>query len=230
MKRTWFIAVTIGIAVLTGCGKASGNGEKATGSDTVQAANAEQSDAADGEKEQPAKTEENNPTAYPPCVMVGGIVYQDTGFHSSMIGCGTMDGKITSAVDSTELPSQDNQSNFGTGYDYQRSVENQIIVVIDGEQRIFRNIDSHDTSMPSGVKNFRAEVKEICEDGKLLVTYISTADGFLEMPEGDYYAATENLMDEVKVGHQVTIWFNGNVEETAPAQLGEVYRVEKTEQ
>ena len=50
------------------------------------------------------------------------------------------------------------------------------------------------------------------------------------MPEGDYYAATENLMDEVKVGDQVTIWFNGIVEETAPAQLGEVYRIEKTEQ
>ena len=133
MKRTWFIAVTIGIAVLTGCGKASGNGEEAAGSEAVQAAEAEDSDTIDREVEQPAKKEENNPADYPLCVMVDGIVYQDTGFHSSMIGCGTMDGKITSAVDSTELPSQDNQSNFGTGYDYQRSVENQIIVVIDGE-------------------------------------------------------------------------------------------------
>ena len=99
MKRTWFIAVTIGIAVLTGCGKASGNGEEAAGSEAVQAAEAEDSDTIDREVEQPAKKEENNPADYPLCVMVDGIVYQDTGFHSSMIGCGTMDGKITSAVD-----------------------------------------------------------------------------------------------------------------------------------
>ena len=39
----------------------------------------------------------------PPCVMVDGILYQDTGFVDSMVRCGNMDGEIDSAVDATEL-------------------------------------------------------------------------------------------------------------------------------
>ena len=30
--------------------------------------------------------------------------------------CGTMDGEITSTVDGTEIPTEDNQSNFGSGF------------------------------------------------------------------------------------------------------------------
>lgn len=229
MKKILFIAIALCIVILSGCQNASRQGESIAGSDTSQASDAKQPDTTDLETGPPASTGENNNTDVPPCVMVDGIVYKDTGFISSMAGCGTMDGKITSTTDSTELPSQNEQSNFGTGYDYQRSVENEIIVIIDGEQRIFRNIESTDTSMPIGVKNFNAEVKEIREDGTLLVTHISTADGFVEMPEGDYDISIENLRDEVTAGDVVTIWFNGNVLETDPAQLGEVYRIEKTQ-
>ena len=31
-----------------------------------------------------------------------------------MTRCGTMDGEITSTVDGTEIPTEDNQSNFGS--------------------------------------------------------------------------------------------------------------------
>lgn len=179
------------------------------------------------ERELPEQTEENDNTAYPPCVMVNGIVYKDTGYVSSMIGCGNMDGEITSTVDETKLPTENNQSNFGTGYQYQGASENQLRVEIDGEKRIFRDINSDDTSIPMEVMNFNAEVKEICRNGELLVTHISTAEGFGEMSGGDYYVSTENLREEVDVGDIVTIWFNGMVMETYPAQLGEVYRIEK---
>lgn len=55
-----------------------------------------------------------------PMVMVNGELYLDTGHEaSSERKCGTMDGEITSAVDGTEKPTKDNQSNFGTGYGYQ---------------------------------------------------------------------------------------------------------------
>ena len=33
--------------------------------------------------------------------------------------CSTMDGEITSTVDGTEIPTEDNQSNFGSGFGYQ---------------------------------------------------------------------------------------------------------------
>ncbi len=172
--------------------------------------------------------EEGQNMAYPPCVMVDGVVYKDTGYVSSMPGCGTMDGEITSTVDGKELPSENDQSNFGTGYPYQRSSENQLIVMIDGERNIFRNIEEDDTSIPAEVIHFQAEVKEITENGTLLVSHISTAEGF-QMSEGDFYVSMENLREDVQVGDVVTIWFNGMTAETDPAQLGVVYRIVKAE-
>ena len=92
--------------------------------------------------------------SYPPCVMVDGVIYKDTGYVASMPGCGTMDGEIVSTVAGTELPSENNQSNFGSGYHYQRSSEGQLIVVIDDERIIFRDIEKDDTSIPIEVINF----------------------------------------------------------------------------
>ena len=195
----------IGTLTLTGCGNVVESGEV----DEIRI-----------EQEKSAQLESNNTMAYPPCVMIDSTIYKDTGYVSSMIGCGNMDGEITSTVDGTKLPAENNQSNFGGGYAYQRASENQIRVEIDGEERIFRDINSEDTSIPMEVMNFNAEVKEITEDGTLLVTYIDVAEGFVAMSEGDYYISTENLRDEVKVGDIVTIWFNGMVMETYPAQLG----------
>ena len=95
-----------------------------------------------------------------------------------------MDGEITSEVDGTELPTENDQSNFGTGYAYQRGRENYVIVMMDGEPEIFQNIEMEsDGSIPSEVLHFNGEVKEI-GDGNLLVTYLSTADGFMELSDG----------------------------------------------
>ena len=64
-----------------------------------------------------------------PAVMVKGELYYSTGKESEAdVRCGTMDGQITSSVDDSEFPTQDNQSNFGTGYDYQYGAENTIEV------------------------------------------------------------------------------------------------------
>lgn len=55
-----------------------------------------------------------------PMVMINGELYLDTGKESTVDGrCGVMDRKITSTVDANETPTEDNQSNFGTGYEYQ---------------------------------------------------------------------------------------------------------------
>lgn len=57
---------------------------------------------------------------YPPMVMVNGELYIDTGKKSTVDGrCGNMDGQITSSVPQTEMPTENNQSNFGTGFGYQ---------------------------------------------------------------------------------------------------------------
>ena len=64
-------------------------------------------------------------------VMVNGELYFDTGRESDITGrCGVMDGEIDSTVDSTQIPTEDNQSNFGSGYGYQFVDENSIDVCI----------------------------------------------------------------------------------------------------
>lgn len=49
------------------------------------------------------------------------------------------------------------------------------------------------------------------------------------MSDGLYLIPGDNLADEITIGDTVTVWFDGNIEETAPARLGAVYRIEKRE-
>ena len=65
-----------------------------------------------------------------PAVMVDGELYFSTGEESTVSGrCGNMDGTITSTVDSSEYPAEDNQSNFGIGAGYQYGPEKDTIEV-----------------------------------------------------------------------------------------------------
>ena len=214
MKKVIYLLVLCMVLGLAGCGNLQKNvksvSENEDNHDTIQ-------------NEQAADIE-----VYPPCVMVDGVIYKDTGYVASIPGCGTMDGEIVSTVAGTELPVENNQSNFGSGYQYQMSSEGQIIVVIDGKRIIFRDIEKDETSIPMEVINFNAEVKEITDDGKLLVMHTSTAEGF-QMNDGDYYVSTENMRDEVFVGDVVEVWFNGTIQETDPAKLGCVYKIEKVD-
>lgn len=68
-----------------------------------------------------------------PMVMVGGVLYLDTGRESDITArCGVMDGEISSSVDASEIPTQDDESNFGSGYGYQFVTADSIDVCIDG--------------------------------------------------------------------------------------------------
>lgn len=74
-----------------------------------------------------------------PMVMIDGTLYLDTGHFNNDVGrCGMMDGEITSEVDSSEEPTEDNQSNFGTGYGYQYgATEGTVDLYIDDNWVIF---------------------------------------------------------------------------------------------
>lgn len=75
-----------------------------------------------------------------PMVMVDGLLYYDTGKESILEGrCGMMDGEITSTVDASQIPTVDNQSNFGTGFGYQYAINNSIdIQMEDGNWYVFQ--------------------------------------------------------------------------------------------
>ena len=179
------------------------------------------------------KTDTEQNTAVVPSVMIHGVLYQDTGYISSAVGCGNMDGEITSAVDSGELPIKNNQSNFGTGYQYQISSEGQMIVAVDANRKIFRDPD-HEFSfdMPEEVLNFRAEVVEDRGKGNYLVSVIDVPDLFNFPSEGVYVIVTNegNLKEEIAIGDTVRVWFDSLIQEIYPPILPNVYRVVKEEQ
>lgn len=71
-------------------------------------------------------------------VRIDGVLYYDTGTVSdSKARCGTPDGVITDTTAADALPTEDGQSNFGTGYGYQFAADGTVEVEIDGEYVIF---------------------------------------------------------------------------------------------
>lgn len=77
-----------------------------------------------------------------PMVMVGGRLYCDTGRESTVNGrCGVMDGEISATVDGSQVPTEDNQSNFGAGYDYQYGADNTIEVYMNDRWIVFSGAD-----------------------------------------------------------------------------------------
>ena len=65
-----------------------------------------------------------------PMVMINGKLYMDTGNEvTEKDRTASIDGKITSEVDGSEQPKEDNQSNFGTGYEYQFSEHEGLIEI-----------------------------------------------------------------------------------------------------
>ena len=71
-------------------------------------------------------------------VMLEGVVYFETAAVSDTDPNAAPDGTITSTVDSDSFPTEDGQSNFGTGYAYRYGSEDGTLeVLIDGEWWIF---------------------------------------------------------------------------------------------
>ena len=80
-----------------------------------------------------------------PMVMVGGKYYYDTGRESAKTDHSTiMDGEITSTVDGSEIPVENDQSNFGDGYGYQYGDDNTIEIYMNGKWIVFESRDSEE--------------------------------------------------------------------------------------
>lgn len=75
----------------------------------------------------------------PLTIMVDGQLYYDIGRSSDQKErCGIVDGTIETTVEENQIPTQNNESNFGTGYQYQTGAKvGTIDVLINGEWWIF---------------------------------------------------------------------------------------------
>ena len=75
-----------------------------------------------------------------PMVRVNNKLYYDTGRESTVSErCGNMDGEITSTVDGTEIPMEDNQSNFGCGFGYQYGEDDTIEIYMNEKWFVFEH-------------------------------------------------------------------------------------------
>ena len=72
-----------------------------------------------------------------PMVRVNGKLYYDTGREGVDSDCGNMDGEITSTVDGSEIPMEDNQSNSGSGFGYQYGADDTIEVYMNEKWFVF---------------------------------------------------------------------------------------------
>ena len=236
-----FLLVLCSLAVIAGCGKTTG----AVNTETTAATAAETTAATAAETTTTTAVTEGTDTAAEadntipeernwdriPKVMIDGVLYESTGYISSAIGCGNMDGRITSSVEGPEAPAKNDQSNFGVGYEYQRSSEGQVVVVMDAMKVIFRDPQhSFASDIPDEVLNFNAEVLEV-RNGSLLVSFISVPDLFMPPVTGQCVVRTnpEIMKENVAVGDIVRVWFDGLVQEIYPPILPNVYRVVKEE-
>ena len=111
MKRRRYFAV---LAVFAGTFLVSCGSENNSGS-TLQSVETQEVQLQSGADEGAEELTQIGPT-----VMIDGVLYYDTGEEDAEGGqCGTMDGYITSSVSADQLPTKDDQSNFGDGYGYQ---------------------------------------------------------------------------------------------------------------
>lgn len=71
-------------------------------------------------------------------VMIEGKLYYDTEKESPpRYRCGVVHGAITSTVDGSEIPTEDNQSNFGTDYGYCYVTDDAVELKIDKKWILF---------------------------------------------------------------------------------------------
>lgn len=108
-------------------------------------------------------------------VYVDGQLYYNTERQSDVDGrCGVMDGSIETTVSANVLPQEENQSNFGTGYEYQR-MDYGLDVLIDGKWMRFEPTHVRGADFSDTLEQFAAKTgaQLLCGDENLCYSPLS---------------------------------------------------------
>lgn len=129
-----------------------------------------------------------------PMVMVNGELYLDTGLESTVEGrCGVMDGEITSTVDGSEKPTEDNQSNFGSGFGYQYGTQGTIEIFMNDQWRIFateearKELQFPETALNEAQWGITLSVKNVTSTGLTILCTQSGGEAMGELQTGSWY-------------------------------------------
>lgn len=136
-----------------------------------------------------------------PMVRVNGKLYYDTGKESTVSGrCGNMDGEITSEVDGSEIPTENNQSNFGTGFGYQYGEDDTIEIYMNEKWFVFeyreeKEHQSVEPTEPSVIKTYEVTESDTAFEDDELVTMVK----YYEMSDGTWKTDTHTYQYRLEI-------------------------------
>ncbi|MBE5884229.1 MAG: hypothetical protein E7291_07415 [Lachnospiraceae bacterium] len=149
--------------------------------------------------------------AIPRMVRIDGEIYYDTGVISNELRCGVMDGEIISHVATHETPTEDEQSNFGDGFGYQRCGHGVIHINIDGEWCIFQSGEAYRLTVTNGNSGEMIEMERSPEFWSIIEKYnaLSVGEDENQTPRVGYqyclrlYDREDNLLSTVTPTGQI---------------------------
>ena len=180
-------------------------------------------------------------------VKVDDRLYMDMGYVLSALKSGKVDGKIITSND--EAPEKNDESNFGTGYNYQKDDIKYLYVEIDNKWQVFQDIVISSWIIPEGVAHFDAEIIE-GDSERILVKITDLPKEFsyifgdkkteeikpvqITLKESVILSGIKTLKNSELQGKKIKVWFNGEIkgdkpEISNPIELGEVYEVSTLE-
>ena len=176
-------------------------------------------------------------------VKVDDRLYMDMGYVLSALKSGKEDGKILTSND--EAPEKNDESNFGTGYKYQKDDIKYLYVEIDNKWQVFQDITISSWIIPEGVAHFDAEIIEGDSERTLVkITDLPKEFGYIfgdkkteEIKPVQIIIKDSVMLNGIKglksselKGKKIKVWFDGEIkgdksEMSNPIELGEVYEV-----
>ncbi len=165
-------------------------------------------------------------------IMVNGTRYFDTGYVSSLMRCGMLDGTIEKVIDSSEIPDEDGEANFnaeGWQYGFEKDT---LDVQIGNEFCIFTAEGSYtaeESYIPEGVMQFMATVDEVSDDGFVIVKTYTPSERFPQIKKDVRYRLSMEAYDpgiynsELVPGNVLIVACKGNFEGEDPVTITDVY-------